>query len=336
MKGPDVTEVDASAWSVMDGRHPAGQIMTSFGPPVDLSGVAFYDSIDLSVEEGHKTVLLDLTTGELIPHWVENDLQADDPAGTMVFIRPAKRLDEDHRYAVAFRGLEAEGGGQLPGISDGFRAFRDGLTTDDEGFEARRASYEEMFDGLDAAGMAGTSSRWRGGSTQPRARPSGRTSWRCATTPSRGWALTGSPARSTRSSRTTTTGTKTSSWRYLRGRFKVPSYLDSYAPPSRLVRSGGGVPTYQRDEWANFTVAIPYSVRDAEADAAADLRARADGDGRALHAERAVPEERRGRDHRDRGHGLDRDVDPRRPESWARCSATSVSSRSSTTGSSSR
>ena len=75
---------------------PASQILTMFPTPPDLGAVATQDTIGLSLEPGHPTMLLDLTTGEVLPHWVELDAQAHSVERTLVFVRPIRRLEPDH------------------------------------------------------------------------------------------------------------------------------------------------------------------------------------------------------------------------------------------------
>ena len=148
----DGAQVDVSPFSRLDGFSPSSQILTLFSEPADTEGTAFWDSIERSLEEDHPTVLLDMETGERLPHWIENDARATDPGETVLFIRPINRLDENHRYGVAIRGLPGVSGALLES-SSAFAALRDGVRTERDDIERRRSSFEELFESLEAAGV---------------------------------------------------------------------------------------------------------------------------------------------------------------------------------------
>ena len=59
--------------------------------------------------------------------------------------------DSGTAYAVAFSGLVENGEKILP--TDGFRALRDNISTNNEGIESQRQDYEKMFDALRKIGI---------------------------------------------------------------------------------------------------------------------------------------------------------------------------------------
>jgi pimeloyl-ACP methyl ester carboxylesterase len=252
---------DTSAWEAMDGASPAGQIVAMFPSPPDLSGAAFHDSIDRSLDEDHPTVLFDLETGERLPHWVELDAQAQEEGRTAVFVRITERLEEDRAYAVAFRGLFDVHGEPLE-ASAAFEALRDGTITDLDSLEARRDSYDAMFEKLEEGGVArdelqlawwfhtASGEAIRGDLVAMRDEAVGRLG-------SEGLGCTVTAVEEGYGADTSVT-----SARLIRGTFTMPSWLDRADAPSRLVRGADGRPVWQRNDEIEFTAVIPQSVVD--------------------------------------------------------------------------
>ena len=136
----------------LDGFSPSTQIFTAFEEIPNITGMATQFNIGISNMEGHKSILLNMDTGEKIHHWIEMDARAQEDEEMIIFLRTIEGLDHDASYAVGFRDLvDHEGVAIEP--SDGFRALRDGVNTDSEGIEEQRSDYEEMFVKLDDAGF---------------------------------------------------------------------------------------------------------------------------------------------------------------------------------------
>lgn len=146
---PDTTE-----WNRNDGFSPGAQIMT-YARDVDLaaSGAAPITDMARSLDPEAPIVLLNVETGERIPHWAELDSNVESDANHMLFIRPAVNLEEGHRHIVALRNLVDDSGNVLP-ASDEFRAYRDRLASNLPAIEARRDRMEEIFSTLGEAGVA--------------------------------------------------------------------------------------------------------------------------------------------------------------------------------------
>lgn len=107
-----------------------------------------------SLEAGYPTILLDASTGERIPHWLEIDARAPrlDPA--MLVIRPAIPLPRGTTIVVGVRGLRAPNGSLAP-APPAFAAIRDRTVSHWIGIHARREHFEEVvFPELEAAGIA--------------------------------------------------------------------------------------------------------------------------------------------------------------------------------------
>ncbi len=146
--------IDPTMWNLADGFSPAAPMLVAFPGGVSASGLTTVDDLDPSLAADSPTVLLDMTTGELIAHAAELDAQAaDTPDSQVLFIRPGQRLVGGHRYAVAITDrVQSASGGRLP-IPAGFAALRDGKPTDHALLEAMRPRFRDVFDALATAGF---------------------------------------------------------------------------------------------------------------------------------------------------------------------------------------
>ncbi|MBM4265903.1 MAG: hypothetical protein FJ144_04715 [Deltaproteobacteria bacterium] len=144
--------VDPTEWNRNDGFSPGTQIVT-FVPGLDLAqtGAAPITDIGASLAGDSPVVIWDVDGGKRVPHWTELDANTD--TDRVLFVRPAVALAEGHRYVVALRGLRNAAGEEIP-PPDAFRAYRDRLNTNDEVLEARRESFEDVFEDLEDAGVA--------------------------------------------------------------------------------------------------------------------------------------------------------------------------------------
>ena len=85
--------LDPSAWNLNDGFSPSTPIIVHV-PGLDPTQTNLPPEGDIaaSLEPTSATVLVDLDTGQLVPHWAEVDLRATSPATTSLLIRPATSL----------------------------------------------------------------------------------------------------------------------------------------------------------------------------------------------------------------------------------------------------
>ncbi len=143
-------------WNDLDGFSPGIAISTHFPDvtPASLtaSNVATAATLERSLEDDSPTVLLDVTTGERVPHWVDLDATGDDDAQRMFMIRPAIRLNDASRYIVAIRGLLDDAGDPIP-ATEGFAALRDRTASDDPAITDRRPLYGDIFIHTTEAGI---------------------------------------------------------------------------------------------------------------------------------------------------------------------------------------
>ena len=90
------------------------------------------------------TVIVDLDSGQLVPHWAEMDLRAENDIDRALILRPATSLIETHRFAVALRNLKGADG-QTLAAPIGFRVLRDNNPTSNPVIEERRNEFEAIF-----------------------------------------------------------------------------------------------------------------------------------------------------------------------------------------------
>jgi hypothetical protein len=115
-------------------------------------------------DPSQRVVLIDAATGDRVPIWAELDMVPGTPnphngnvvQGTAndrsLLIHPAVALEYGKRYIVALRGLTDANGVTLQ-PNTVFRAYRDGVTTDNAAVEARRPKMEDVFSKLGTAGI---------------------------------------------------------------------------------------------------------------------------------------------------------------------------------------
>ena len=143
---------DADVWLDSDGFSPASALLAYF-PGASVEGLATPLTIEASLAEDSKTIVINAETGARVPHWAELDMSHGDDGRRTFIIQPAVRLDPNTRYIVAIRGL-VDSASETLGASEGFAALRDISPSEDDTIEARRGLYADIFARLAGAGVA--------------------------------------------------------------------------------------------------------------------------------------------------------------------------------------
>lgn len=113
----------------------------------DVNDIAAYADADA------RTVIVNTTTGDRLPHWIEADGTAPNDVVRLTLLRPAQPMEWDTQYVVGLRGLKTTSGDDVA-ISPAFKALRDGTPTDDPDIELMRQHYEDVvFPALEAQGF---------------------------------------------------------------------------------------------------------------------------------------------------------------------------------------
>lgn len=151
----DGIRIDPGMYNAQDGFSAAAPMLAAFSTGVDPVNLVHYSNFAASVTAASPTVLVDMSTGQLVHHFAELDAPAaTTPDKQVLFIRSAAMLKGGTRYAVAIKKtLKAKGGGELP-IPEGFQAVLDGQETTHELLERARPRYAEIFAALEAHGVA--------------------------------------------------------------------------------------------------------------------------------------------------------------------------------------
>ena len=139
---------DPTAWNRGDGFSPGGPIFVHLPGATE---VGLNDSTDIgaSLAPEALTLILNLTTGEPVPHWAELDRTTSSDTQRTLLLQPAVRLDDATRYVVAFRGLSTALGQTLPAT-----ALMDRLLGGTGPEDRQRLYDEELLPAVEAAGWA--------------------------------------------------------------------------------------------------------------------------------------------------------------------------------------
>lgn len=245
---------DRTVYESRDGWSP-GQAPLTHLPGATLAGLATQDTLGDSVKDGSPTVLLDTSTGALVPHWAELDMNTSDDDDRAFLLRPAVRLKDATRYVVAIRQVKDRDGKELE-PSPVFKALRDGTPNDNVSVGPRRALYAEIFSLLDKAGVKkeGLQLAWDY-TTASRENTTG------ALVEMRDLALAALPADGPDYAiKTVTENPNEFIARRIEGTFHAPLYLDQAGPGAHFNRDEAG--HLKQNGWADFDflVQIPKSV----------------------------------------------------------------------------
>ena len=129
----------------MDGFSTSTQIMTAFSSIPNIDMLASQNNIAPSMNLDHQTILVDMSTGELVEHWVELDARAEEGEEVILHIRTIKHLQFNTEYGVIVHGLSDESG-ELIEPSQALSAIMNGNTTDSVDIEDRRNEITLLMD----------------------------------------------------------------------------------------------------------------------------------------------------------------------------------------------
>ncbi len=149
--------IDPSAYLRNDGFSPGAGIVLKV-PGLDSAAAlqqtaaSPINHIGRYADPDAPVVVIDATTGQRQPIWVEIDSNAGSPATTALEIHPAVNFASGHRYIVALRNLK-DAAGQTIQAPEGFRYYRDQLPSNEAPINAQRSRFESIFSTLRGAGI---------------------------------------------------------------------------------------------------------------------------------------------------------------------------------------
>ncbi len=144
---------EPDVWNQSDGFSPSLPAFAHMPDAVLHDAVPTPLTLEKSILPDSPTILLDTDTGELVPHFTEIDMSHVDPGKRALMVRPVVQLRESARYIVAIRDIQDSSGAAIA-PSAAFKALRDLEPSDDPTVEERRPLYADIFQRLEAAGVA--------------------------------------------------------------------------------------------------------------------------------------------------------------------------------------
>lgn len=146
--------IDPAAYRRLDG-YGLGTPITVLFPGIDTSQMPAEDSIERSLEDDDRQILLLRVSDEGVEHvpfWAELDSKATSPETQVLFIRPAVILELNSHYIVAMRNLQ-DTEGQPFEPSEAFEAYRSGEAADDPELAWRQPRFDCIFEVLEDEGV---------------------------------------------------------------------------------------------------------------------------------------------------------------------------------------
>ncbi|MGH2668416.1 MAG: hypothetical protein ACRDH5_04725, partial [bacterium] len=142
--------IDPAFWNRLDGFSSATYVLAYFPEGVDAGDLPPLGDPAQSLEATSPTVIVEVPSGERVPHFAEIDANAkkDEDYRQGLILRPVVRLKAGSRYAV---GLKRSLG---PAIPPGFQAILDGTPSGNPTLERLRPDYDAIFNALGKAGLA--------------------------------------------------------------------------------------------------------------------------------------------------------------------------------------
>ncbi len=252
----DGVTLDPTAWNQNDGWSPSTPIL-AYVPGLDASKTALPSEgdIEFSTTEQSATAIIDLTTGQLVPHRAEMDSRATSDDDRLLILRPATSLIETHQFAVAFRHMIGADGFPLPAPIT-FQAIRDNNDTGDARIEARQREFNVAFPKMAAAGVGreGLYLAWTFTVASPQS-----LAGRVLSMRDDAFGKIAGVAPAYKVTEVRETGLQDGIGKVVSGTFEVPLYLDGGgAPGSRMTFSPlNGQPIASGTYTANFTCSVP-------------------------------------------------------------------------------
>lgn len=248
--------LDPTEWNRNDGFSPSSAMLVHV-PGLDTSKTKLVDErhIELSTTPESATVVVNLDTGRLVPHWAEIDSHATSDDDGLIIIRPAISLTESRRFGVAVRNVQNSAGDVIePPLA--FKVLRDNNPTDEPRIEGRRAEAEALFTALADAGVnrADTYMAWSFTVASPTSLAGRVLSMR---DDAFGQLEGAAPAFAV--TETESKDLQPGVARVVKGTFDVPLYLDDNGAPgsSMVYDQGSGKPLMTGTFKANFTCSVP-------------------------------------------------------------------------------
>ena len=253
----DGKTTDPTLWNEKDGFSPLTPIMTYF-EDVSLEGVMGHDRLEDYSNDDVKTVVIDVETGERVPHWAELDMSHDQDDRRAFRIYPATPMEWGHHYVVGIRGLQDEDGNTIA-AGESFRALRDGYPTQNYDIDHRVDLYENIiFPTLENTGFLREELQiawdFHIGSKEHSLRQVLHMKQDALDR------VTGGVSYEITEIVEYDVSENTHTARRIFGTMMVPNYTENTGPGVLLTRDENGLPFYNGDREIEFTIVVPRSL----------------------------------------------------------------------------
>ena len=257
---------DVNLFFHIDGASEIPSIVTMFPEAVSKDGfVGLLDDPSLSTQTSSNVLIIDASTGALIPHFVDLDPHASDPTRQAIMIRALVPLTPGGRYVVAIHGVKHPDGSPVS-TPLGFQRLRDGLGSEDAVLAPLQAHFtKDVLPVAVKAGIAqsdlqmawdftvGSDARRQGDMLQVRKLT---LQWLQSNTPS-------VTIDQVKTAANTIDFPSSDTWMQIEGTVHgAPLYLKNANPEAPLFRDSNGIVTQNGTTDFQFTVNVPLKVHD--------------------------------------------------------------------------
>lgn len=255
--------VDVTAQLPIDGASRQPTLVTLLGTPVSADGFVRLEdggAPSLAAATSH-TLLLEADSGAPVPHFVDLDPRATDPAKQAIVLHPFVRLKAKTRYVVLVHGVKTPDGAPA-GVPEGFRRLRDQVTRGDPQLEPLQARFDSgVFPVAEAAGVK------RGELQLAWDFTTGSDEWAerdllAVRAQTQAWLAANTPVVTVDSVTEAPNG-QPDVFRIVKGHVKGPLFTETAEPFAKLHRDGAGAVAQNGTVDFPFTAVIPAAVRDA-------------------------------------------------------------------------
>jgi hypothetical protein len=238
-----------------DGFSPLTPVITHMDGATAV-GLVNHTDLDAHLSPDARTIIIDLETGDRVPHFAEVDASAEWDFARILMLHPVIPLRHGGRYVIGIRGIENDEG-EVIAASEAFVSLRDGAPAEDPRIEDRRPLYAEtLFPALEAQGFerAGLQLAWdfvvasQEGTT-------GKALWMRNDLYERIAPEGPSYVIDTIEEHTNDTTAKR-----IKGHMFVPLYTDVDAPGALLNRDADGMPYAEGETRVPFTIIVPNTA----------------------------------------------------------------------------
>jgi hypothetical protein len=149
--------VEGAPYNAADGFSPGSVILAKVPGIETTADVKAMRAVPINKLRHYRlpnapVVVIDTSTGQRWPIWVEIDSTAKEAGKADLEIHPAVNFTPGDRYIVALRNLKNAANEKLQAPA-GFRYYRDNVASEQEAINSRRPHFEEIFSTLQSAGI---------------------------------------------------------------------------------------------------------------------------------------------------------------------------------------